>query len=118
MRCSLGRSSTPARRVFATSNISRASYPVSDKVELGGLSAKEMFSSGKAGMYVCGGWRVLGFRDITDFGWDIAPIPLSPNSGKRGTVVDTVSWSIAKDTEYRDAAWELVKFSHFVVGKT
>ena len=80
------------------------------KVELGELSAKDMFSSGKAGMYVCGGWRVLGFRDITDFGWDIAPIPISPNSGERGTVVDTVSWSIAKDTESPEAAWELVKF--------
>jgi multiple sugar transport system substrate-binding protein len=80
------------------------------KVELGELSAKDTFSSGKAGMYVCGGWRVLGFRDITDFGWDIAPIPLSPTSGERGTVVDTVSWSIAKGTEYPDAAWELLKF--------
>jgi multiple sugar transport system substrate-binding protein len=53
---------------------------------------------------------VLPFRDITDFEWDIAPIPLSPNSGERGTVVDTVSWSVAKDTTYPDAAWELVKF--------
>ena len=80
------------------------------KKELGELSAKEMFSSGKAGMYVCGGWRILGFRDIKDFEWDIAPIPISPTSGKRGTVVDTVSWSIAKATKYPDAAWELVKF--------
>jgi len=80
------------------------------KKELGELSAKDTFSSGKAGMYVCGGWRVLGFREIKDFEWDIAPIPISPTSGKRGTVVDTVSWSIAKDTKYPDAAWELVKF--------
>jgi len=80
------------------------------KIELGELSAKEMFSSGKGAMYVCGGWRVLGFRDITDFEWDIAPIAKSPTSGKRGTVVDTVSWSVAKDTQYPDAAWELVKF--------
>jgi len=80
------------------------------KMELADLSAKDTFSSGKAGMYVCGGWRVLGFRDITDFGWDIAPIPISPTSGKRGTVVDTVSWSIAKDTKSADAAWELLKF--------
>ena len=87
------------------------------KAELGDLSAKEMFSSGKAGMYVCGGWRVLGFRDITDFGWDIAPIPLSPHSGTRGTVVDTVSWSIAKNTQYPDAAWELLKFFTGEVGQ-
>lgn len=80
------------------------------KIEMGELSAMDMFASGKAGMYVCGGWRVLGFRDITDFGWDIAPIPISPSTGKRGTVVDTVSWSVAKDSKYPDAAWELVKF--------
>jgi len=80
------------------------------KAVLGELSAKELFSSGKGAMYVCGGWRVLGFRDIKDFEWDIAPIPKSPTSGKRGTVVDTVSWSVAKDTKYADAAWELVKF--------
>jgi len=80
------------------------------KVELGELSAKDTFSSGKAGMYVCGGWRVLPFREIKDFEWDIAPIPISPTSGQRGTVVDTVAWSIAKGTEYPDAAWELLKF--------
>jgi len=80
------------------------------KKELGELSAKETFASGKAGMYVCGGWRILGFRDIKDFEWDIAPIPKSPRTGKHGTVVDTVSWSIAKATKYPDAAWELVKF--------
>ena len=80
------------------------------KAQLGELSAKDTFSSGNAGMYVCGGWRVLGFRDISDFEWDIAPIPISPSSGTRGTVVDTVSWSIAKDTQYPEAAWELVKF--------
>jgi len=77
---------------------------------LGELSAKDTFSSGKAGMYVCGGWRVLPFREIRDFEWDIAPIPISPTSGQRGTVVDTVAWSIAKGTEYPDAAWELLKF--------
>jgi len=80
------------------------------KKELGELSAKETFASGKGAMYVCGGWRVLGFREIKDFEWDIAPIPKSPHSGKRGTVVDTVSWSIAKASKYPEAAWELVKF--------
>jgi multiple sugar transport system substrate-binding protein len=80
------------------------------KIELDELSAKDTFQNNRAAMYVCGGWRVLPFREITDFEWDIAPIPLSPNSGERGTVVDTVSWSVAKDTKYPDAAWELVKF--------
>ncbi len=80
------------------------------KVELGELSAMDTFASGKAGMYVCGGWRVLPFRAIEEFEWDIAPIPLSPTSGQRGTVVDSVAWSIAKDTKYPDAAWGLLKF--------
>jgi multiple sugar transport system substrate-binding protein len=80
------------------------------KVELADLSAKDTFASGKAAMHIVGGWRVLPFRDITDFEWDIAPTPISPNSGHRGTVVDAVAWSIAKDTEYPEAAWELVKF--------
>ncbi|MEA3440648.1 MAG: sugar ABC transporter substrate-binding protein [Chloroflexota bacterium] len=80
------------------------------RVELAELSAKDTFQNNMAAMYVCGGWRVQPFREITDFGWDIAPIPISPNSGERGTVVDTVSWSVAKDTQYPDAAWELVKF--------
>ncbi|HIQ06199.1 MAG TPA: sugar ABC transporter substrate-binding protein [Anaerolineae bacterium] len=80
------------------------------KKELGELSAKEMFASGRAAMKVSGGWRVIAFRDIKDFEWDIAPIPKSPRTGQRATVVDTVSWSIAKGTKYPDAAWELLKF--------
>jgi multiple sugar transport system substrate-binding protein len=80
------------------------------KVELAELSAKDTFANGKAAMYVCGGWRVLPFREITAFEWDIAPTPKSPHSGHRGTVVDTVAWSVAKNTQYPEAAWELVKF--------
>ena len=80
------------------------------KVELAELSAKDTFANGKAAMYIVGGWRVLPFREITAFDWDIAPTPKSPHSGHRGTVIDTVSWSVAKDSKYPDAAWELVKF--------
>lgn len=79
-------------------------------IELGDQSAQEMFSSGRSAMMVSGGWRVIAFREIEAFVWDIAPMPISPNSGQRATVVDTVAWSIAKDTEYPEAAWELLKF--------
>lgn len=70
-----------------------------------GESAFLTGSVGMAGPF--GRWVVPQYRKIDDFEWDFAPLP---RGTQRANTVLTVSWSIARQSEHPEAAWELVKF--------
>lgn len=61
-------------------------------------------------IYSFGGpWSVPQYRrSLPDVAWDILPAPGGP--GGRGTTLGSDGYYIASDTQYPDAAWELVKF--------
>jgi multiple sugar transport system substrate-binding protein len=69
----------------------------------------EVFGTGRVGMLIGNPSQVEGFRKITAFQWDVAPLPIGKGS-KRGTGGGGTAWSIAKGTKNVDAAWAFLKF--------
>jgi len=70
--------------------------------------AKSIFKTGKLAMYESGIWPMTDFKDAKiDFG----VVGLPAFSGKKAqSMVNSSSMCIAKDSKYKDAAWEFVKF--------
>jgi multiple sugar transport system permease protein len=67
-----------------------------------------VFSTGRVGMAgPFGRWVVPEYRRIRDFDWDFAPMP---RGTERANIILTVSWSIAKASPHKDAAWKLVRW--------
>jgi ABC-type glycerol-3-phosphate transport system substrate-binding protein len=61
-------------------------------------------------MSLDGDWNLNYYaRTITNFAWDIAPVPLGP-LGTPYVIGDTNSWSIYAHTQYPEAAWELLSW--------
>lgn len=67
-----------------------------------------VFSTGRVGMAgPFGRWVVPEYRRIRDFDWDFAPMP---RGKERANIILTVSWSVAKASKHKDAAWKLVRW--------
>lgn len=72
-----------------------------------GEDAEPPFKAGTVGMFVNGRWATPGAREITDFNWDVAPMPTGPAPGK-----DWLFWGayvINAQTANPEAAWKLVE---------
>lgn len=75
-----------------------------DSQQLGGS-----FDTGKVAMDITGMWAVVSRKNITDFKWDVANMPLA--KGKpRGTTALYAGYAIYKDTKNPDLAWEFAKY--------
>jgi len=82
----------------------KVSPTVQDTANLGGS-----FDTGKVAMDITGMWAVVFRRNITDFKWDVANLPLT--SGKpRKTIAFYAGYALYKDTKNPDLAWEFAKY--------
>jgi multiple sugar transport system substrate-binding protein len=73
------------------------------------------------GMGLFGPWwrpAMAALEGDDAFAWDVAYPPKSPTTGDRGSVVYTDHWSIAKESENVEAAWDFIKFLTGVEGQT
>ena len=71
-----------------------------------GEDPEPVYKSGKLGMFINGRWATPGSREITDFNWDVAPLPTGAAPGK-----DWLFWGayvINAKTADPAAAWKLV----------
>jgi multiple sugar transport system substrate-binding protein len=75
-----------------------------------GNDPTEFFKQGKAAMITTGSWNVGPYAKDLKFKWGIAPLPNSPNTGKRVSVIHGLGNVISANTKNPDAAWEFVKF--------
>jgi multiple sugar transport system substrate-binding protein len=77
---------------------------------LGGV--RQAFMAQRLAMTVDGIWSATSFRQIEDFDWAVAPIPISPNSGYARTNykpnADSMQANILE--EHKDAAWRWLSF--------
>jgi multiple sugar transport system substrate-binding protein len=74
----------------------------------GAIGANTLFQSGRLGMYNAGRWMVPTYKDITDFAWDIVPLP----KGKVEATSVPAAWQVVSvQTPEADlpAVWEWVK---------
>ncbi len=63
------------------------------------------FESGNAAMTPAGHW-VVPFYSQVDFAWDVAPLP----KGKaQASIVNSVGFVVAKDTQHPEEAWAFLK---------
>jgi multiple sugar transport system substrate-binding protein len=68
------------------------------------------FQQGKAAMITTGSWNVGPYSQNLKFKWGIAPLPKSPNTGNRVSVIHGLGNVISAKTKHPDEAWEFVKF--------
>lgn len=70
-------------------------------------AGSDLFIAGRAAMTRAGSWMCSAYRDITDFDWDIAPLP----KGERHySTLHTGFFTIAKNSEHPEAAWRFIEF--------
>ncbi len=71
-----------------------------------GEDPEPVYKSGKLGMFINGRWATPGSREITDFNWDVAPLPTGPAPGNNWQFWG--AYVINADTADPAAAWKLV----------
>ncbi len=65
------------------------------------------FMLGVVGMKTGSPWRMTTYRKITDFEWDVAPMPIGPK-GRHG-VLTTDSLSIYKESKVPEQTWQFIE---------
>lgn len=71
-------------------------------------ASDQLFAAGRVGMY----FATFGLvpylnQNVSDFTWDIAPVPAKVNQQQEGSLI---VFCIPKDAKNPDAAWELLRF--------
>ncbi len=72
-----------------------------------GEDAEPPYKAGTLGMFINGRWATPGAREITNFNWDVAPLPTGPAPGKNWQFWG--AYVINANTENPEAAWKLVE---------
>jgi len=73
-------------------------------------SATDLFFSGQIAMMSVNCANISTFRDITDFEWDVAEMPVNPDTGLRYASSNVLGYIIGPNTKYKEAALTLVSF--------
>lgn len=73
------------------------------------MPTEVMFLTGRLATYVGGRWMVPQFRKAA-FEWDVAPIPVSPLTGREAGWSGSVGLAISPRCRFPAAAWKLVEF--------
>ncbi|WP_083676612.1 sugar ABC transporter substrate-binding protein, partial [Paenibacillus sp. FSL H8-0548] len=73
------------------------------------LNAYSRFVAGKVGMFPMGPWDQPGFWDLP-FEWDIAAWPVNPATGKAGTWVGSMGYSVSSKSKHAQEAFNLAAF--------
>jgi multiple sugar transport system substrate-binding protein len=67
------------------------------------------FDTGKVAMDITGMWAVVSRKNITDFKWDVANLPLAKGQPRK-TIAFYAGYALYKDTKNPDLAWEFAKY--------
>lgn len=78
-------------------------------------AGSDLFIAGRAAMTRAGSWMCSAYREIEEFGWDIAPLP----KGERSYAsLHTGFFAIPKTTEKKEAAWKFIEYCMSEEGQT
>ena len=69
----------------------------------------DLFTSGKAAMITIGAWYVPVVYEALGKDVDVAPLPKSPKTGERKSIIHGLGWAAYSQGENHDAKWELLK---------
>lgn len=73
-----------------------------------GMSAGDIFISGRGAMHFASNYRLRQYPSIKSFRWATAPIPKA--RGARYTIIYFDGLSISTQSKHKEEAWELVKY--------
>lgn len=76
-------------------------YPMGDR---------DAFYAEQTAMVGFGSWGLTGMYESLTFDWDLAEMPMSTETGRRGTRWNADGWAISNQTKYPEAAWRLASF--------
>lgn len=87
-------------------NLTNDKVVPSPQVGVGGVTS-DLFMAGKAAMGFNGSWMTSVYKDLEDFGWDIAPIPAEK---RHYSTLHTGFFTIYVNSKVKDAAWRFIEF--------
>ncbi|MGD1821818.1 MAG: ABC transporter substrate-binding protein [Pleomorphochaeta sp.] len=73
-------------------------------------SPYDVFTSGNAAMTSIGSWYVPVINDSLGDQVDFAPLPKSPNTNERKTIIHGLGWAGYANTKYPEATWKLINY--------
>ena len=101
-----GRLSTQAMQRFFDL---RGAYGVSPPAEVADATPlEEQFLQGKVAMYLDSRKVVPTFRTITDFDWDVAPLPIIKEPV---SILHSDAYCMTASSEHQDEAWTFMEFA-------
>jgi multiple sugar transport system substrate-binding protein len=77
-------------------------------------SSESRFANGRLGMYLDSRKVVPTFRTITDFDWDVAPLPTGKSPA---TILHSDGYCMTAATKDKDAAWKFIEFANSAEGQ-
>jgi multiple sugar transport system substrate-binding protein len=80
--------------------------PTDEEVEA--EDAESRFANGRLGMFLQSRRATPTFRTITEFDWDVAPLP---SYGRPSSILHSDAYCISRGSQDRDAAWRFVEFA-------
>lgn len=69
------------------------------------------FRNGKLAMVLNSRRAVPNFRNIKDFVWNVAPLPVRNEGSPAATVLHSDAFCMSKSSKQKDAAWEWIRFA-------
>ena len=81
---------------------------VMDRVSRQRWNQEQAFMQQRTGIYMQNTIAIQSLREIADFTWDVAAMPIGPAG--RVTVMNALVWFIMSTSKYKDEAWTLLEF--------
>ena len=73
------------------------------------------FMNGKLGMFLSSRVETPTFRQITDFTWDVAPLPRDKQAA---TILHADAYCMAKASPNKEATWDFIQFAQGPLGQS
>ena len=81
------------------------------------IDSESRFIQGKLGMFLDSRKAVPGLREITEFEWDVAPLPVAPG-GEPATILHGDAYCMSAASEHKEETWTFIEFAMGAEGQT
>lgn len=90
-------------------------HVVPGRVEEQAQDSESRFLAGTTAMFLNSRRGVPTYREITDFTWDVAPLP---NGKVSAGILHSDAYCMSSTTSVKEAAWQFIEFANSVTGQT
>lgn len=90
-------------------------HVVPDRVQETAQDSESRFLAGTTAMFFNSRRNVPSFREITQFTWDVAPLPRGEQAA---SILHSDGYCLAAAAQNKEAAWQFIEFANSVEGQT